>query len=103
MEAKFEFDPNKSHVNLKKHGVDFHQACELWLKDGIETLGKSNKEPRFIRIGLIGAKLYSCVFTIRGEVIRIISVRRSRIDEEIKYHEKKEKADNFSRRIRQKI
>ena len=34
---KFEFDPNKSVSNKKKHGIDFAEAQLLWLDSrGIE-------------------------------------------------------------------
>lgn len=26
----FEYDPNKSQINLTKHGIDFEQAQRLW-------------------------------------------------------------------------
>ncbi|MDI6794421.1 MAG: BrnT family toxin, partial [bacterium] len=39
-------------------------------------------------IGKIKSDLYSCIFTIRGEKIRIISCRRSRKNERSIYHEK---------------
>jgi len=26
----FTFDPNKDHENLKRHGIDFEQAQEMW-------------------------------------------------------------------------
>jgi len=75
----FEYDNNKSTSNLKKHGIDFVAAQELWVDpELIELQVKSEDEPRFLVIGLIANKHWSAVITYRGSTIRIISVRRSR-------------------------
>ncbi len=83
----FEFDDNKSTSNLKKHGIDFVVAQELWVDpELIELQVKSEDEPRFLVIGLIAKKRWSAVITYRGSTIRIISVRRSR-KKEVKLYE----------------
>ena len=75
----FEYDNNKSTSNLKKHGIDFDTAQELWFdSELIELQVKSEDEPRFLVIGLIAKKHWSAVITYRGSAIRMISVRRSR-------------------------
>ena len=78
----FEFDEVKSQSNLSKHGIDFVEAQLLWLdSDLIEIAAKTVDEPRFLMIGKIGAKHWSAVVMYRSENIRIISVRRSRVEE----------------------
>ncbi len=78
----FEFDRRKSQVNMKKHGIDFVEAQALWEDpDRIEIPAKTTEEPRFILIGKISDKHWSSIFTYRREMIRIISVRRSRREE----------------------
>jgi len=75
----FEYDSNKSTLNLKKHGIDFDAAQELWVDPELTELQvKSEDEPRFLVIGLIAKKHWSAVITYRGSAIRIISVRHSR-------------------------
>jgi len=75
----FEFDDKKSTSNLKKHGIDFVMAQELWQDpDLIEVKVKSENEPRFLVIARIANKHWSAVTTHRGNTIRIISVRHSR-------------------------
>jgi len=79
---KFEFDPKKNEINKNKHGIDFHTAQELWTdSDLIEIPLLTDDEPRFLIIGMIAGKHWSGIITYRGEVIRIISVRRSRKEE----------------------
>ena len=78
----FEYDPQKSVINLAKHGIDFEHAQALWGDEHIlEIPAKPMDEPRFLVIGKIKEKLWSAVITYRGEQVRIISVRRSRDDE----------------------
>jgi uncharacterized protein len=76
---EFEFDDTKSQANLKKHGIDFIQAQQLWDDpDRLEIPAKTTDEPRVIFIGMISGKLWSAIITPRGHRIRIISVRRAR-------------------------
>ena len=78
----FEFDSRKSQSNLKKHGIDFIEAQLLWLDPYLlEIPAKTIDESRFLMIGKILDKHWSAVVTYRNENIRIISVRRARIEE----------------------
>lgn len=83
----FDYDNYRSTSNLKKYGIDFVTAQELWVdSELIELQVKSEDEPRFLVIGLIAKKHWSAVITYRGSSIRIISVRRSR-KKEVKLYE----------------
>jgi len=78
----FEYDDEKSTLNLNKHGIDFVLAQALWDDpDLIEVQAKSEDGPRFLVIGSIENKHWSAVITYRSNTIRIISVRRSRRSE----------------------
>lgn len=78
-----EFDSAKSAANLKKHGIDFTGAQALWSDpDRLEIPARSLDEPRTQVIGRIGDVLWSAFITMRGDRIRIISVRRARDEEE---------------------
>lgn len=78
----FEFDEKKSLSNLDKHGIDFVEAQKLWNDPYlVEIQAKTTDEPRFLVIGRIGDKHWSAVVTPRNGNVRIISVRRSRIEE----------------------
>jgi uncharacterized DUF497 family protein len=79
---EFEFDPKKSHRNKEKHGIDFLEAQQLWDDpDLLEIPAKTEDEARFLVIGMIGNKYWSGIITYRNDNIRIISVRRSRLEE----------------------
>jgi len=77
--ARLEFPDKKSSGNLAKHGIDSHDAQELWKDpDLLQFRAKSEDEDRYLVIGRIEAKHWSAIITYRGESIRLISVRRSR-------------------------
>ena len=83
----FEFDEKKSQINAKKHGINFEEAQFLWCDARrVVVEARSSTEPRFALIALLGGKIWTAVYTMRGERIRIISVRRSRDGEEEGYH-----------------
>lgn len=78
----FEFDTNKSQINLAKHGIDFIEAQELWNDpDLIEIPAKTSDESRALVIAYYKGKYWSAVVTYRTPNVRIISVRRARKSE----------------------
>jgi len=82
----FEYDQRKSNSNKDKHGIDFTEAQALWNDDEkIIFPARSIEEERYILIGKIKNKRWSAFFTMRKEKIRLISVRRSRKEEEKLY------------------
>ena len=83
----FEYDPNKSQINLDKHGIDFEEAKLLWNDpDLLEIPANTSDEARFVIIAFHNGKHWSAVITNRDSNIRIISVRRSRTSE-VKFYE----------------
>jgi len=68
--------------------MDFDVPQLLWDDPGMLEIPskKSTNEIRFLVIGAINQKHWSAVVTYRGNKIRIISVRRSRI-EEVNFYE----------------
>ncbi len=78
----FEFDPIKSKSNLEKHGINFVDAQALWSdSELLEIPARTTDEPRFLVIAQIHGKHWSAVITHRSQAIRLISVRRSRLEE----------------------
>jgi uncharacterized DUF497 family protein len=83
----FEYDPDKSTENKRKHGIDFEEAQTLWVDSAlVEISARTSDEPRWLLIGKIDQKHWSAIITRRNENIRLISVRRSR-DEEVRIYE----------------
>lgn len=84
---QFEYDSQKSITNKVKHGLSLDEAKALWLSPLVEIEARTITELRAMAIGTIEGKFYSCIYTMRGRIIRIISARRSRKSEEKIYHE----------------
>ena len=75
----FEFDSRKCEANKRNHGIDFFQVEALWEDpELLEVPARTEDEARYLVIGMIDAKHWSCVITYRDERVRIISARRSR-------------------------
>ncbi|MGH8150563.1 MAG: BrnT family toxin [Steroidobacteraceae bacterium] len=86
----FEYDGQKSTANKDKHGIDFEEAQELWQDPAlVEIPARTVDEPRWLVIAKRLEKHWSAVITRRGDNIRLISVRRSR-DEEQEIYESNE-------------
>lgn len=84
---RFEYDPDKSVENQRKHGIDFEEAQALWADPAlVEIPASTSDEARWLLIGKIERKHWSAVITRRGENVRLISVTRSR-DEEVAIYE----------------
>lgn len=84
---KFEYDPEKSARNKRKHGVTLEEAKVLWSVPAVEITARTVDEPRQMLIGKVAGKFYSCIYTWRGQTIRLISARRSRPSEKAIYYE----------------
>lgn len=84
----YEWDDAKAESNLKKHGVSFEAVygfkwgSALVLEDDREDYG----EVRYRAMGLIDDRLHALAFTLRGGIIRVISLRKAD-RQEAKYYE----------------
>tara|TARA_R110000850_G_scaffold25297_6_gene73162 strand:- start:467 stop:730 length:264 start_codon:yes stop_codon:yes gene_type:complete len=84
-----EFDPGKDAANIAKHGVSLSAAREMVLDDALIVADArfDYGEERFNAYGLIGDTLHAMTFTLRGDAIRVISLRRARPKEMKRYSE----------------
>ena len=83
--ASFEWDGQKNVSNLAKHGIDFDDAIEVFYGPILLYRSDRSNERRWVAIGFLEDKLIAVIFTPRANVIRIISARRARKNEERKY------------------
>ncbi len=81
------FDAAKDEANRAKHGLSLNLAGEMEMDEAIVVADdrKDYGEDRFRAFGLIDGVLCCLVFTIRGEDIRAISLRRARPKELRRY------------------
>jgi len=75
----FEWDPDKAHANLAKHGVSFEEAATAFADPLSFTRfdpDHSAHEDRFLLLGATqSGRLVVVAHTDRGESIRIINAR----------------------------
>lgn len=94
----FEWDPIKNMSNLRKHGVAFDEALQVFSNQYFAALDlrRNYGEVRWIGIGVTTASdVLVVAFTRREKIIRIISARRASKKEARKYYEStKVKAKN---------
>jgi len=84
---KFEFHREKSEANKQKHGISLEDATRIWEEAYLDLTARTVDEPRWMAIGKIGEKLYACIYTRRGEAVRLISCRRASQKEAWVYNE----------------
>ena len=89
MALTFEWDENKSELNLKKHGIDFEEAKTIFNDPyaiTIEDPDHSVAEERYLDIGIsLTGKMLVVWYTERNENIRIIGCRRAILYERKRY------------------
>ncbi|OGQ08302.1 MAG: hypothetical protein A3G32_00010 [Deltaproteobacteria bacterium RIFCSPLOWO2_12_FULL_40_28] len=87
----FEWDLEKNKVNKAKHGISFAEATTVWdsIHVEVENIAHTeNGEVRNATLGLIQSKIYVVIWTQRKEIIRLISARRARSNEEKVFYKK---------------
>jgi uncharacterized protein len=87
----FEWNPRKSAINLRKHGVSFTEVGTVFgdeLAITVPDPDHSDQEDRYITIGWSNLhRLLMVAHTDRGEKIRIISARELTKAEQKEYEE----------------
>jgi uncharacterized DUF497 family protein len=89
-DGEFSWDDNKAVSNLIKHGVSFEMAREIF-KDVFALDVVDDRfdygEIRYNLYGMIEGHILFVVYTMRGDIIRIITARRAEPHERKRYHE----------------
>ena len=87
---RFERDETKNRINIRKHGIDFRDAVDVFnhpvltALDGREDYG----EERWIALGWMKATVGIVVYVERsGDVVRIISARKANKHEARRYEQ----------------
>lgn len=80
---QFDWDDAKAFSNLRKHGVDFEAACDVFGDALALTVPNSIVfgEERWSSVGLVSGRLLYVVFTANEsggeELVRIITARKA--------------------------
>jgi uncharacterized DUF497 family protein len=84
----FEWDEPKAADNLRKHGLDFADAWEIFESPVLEVFDdrKDYGEDRWIGVGILKGRAVVVVYTERPNgVMRIISLRKALSHERKRY------------------
>lgn len=87
---QIDFDPAKDAANQAKHGVSLaFGAAILADPDRVDALDVRHieVEERFVSYGKVDGRIWVCVFAMRGDRCRIISVRKANDREARRYDE----------------
>lgn len=82
-----EFDPEKNKRNIAIRGIDFSIVANFDFDSALEIDQIVNKELRHFALGLLGSRLYALVYTLRGDTVRVISLRKANTREVLKYEQ----------------
>jgi len=84
-----EFDPDKNERNIRERGLSFERADEFDFEPAF-VIGDDRYaygETRYSAIGLLAGALHVIVFTIRGDAMRVIRLRRANARERVRYEQ----------------
>lgn len=84
-----DYDPDKDAANRIKHGVPLAFGARVFEDVDVAivpTVRIGDEEERFKAIGMVDGKLWTAIHVWRGDVVRLISVRRSNAREQRDYH-----------------
>jgi len=88
---EFEWDIVKAEQNLAKHGVTFDYATRVFLDPNwIDRADRRRDyiEERRIALGKIEERVFFVAYTLRKDVLRLISARRANPREQRRYYDK---------------
>lgn len=82
-----EFDPVKNQRNIQKHGISLQEAKNFVFESALVAIDNrfDYGETRYNALGYKENRLYALTFTMRGDNLRIISLRKANKREVAKY------------------
>jgi uncharacterized DUF497 family protein len=87
--VEIEFDPDKDEANRLKHGISLAEAARIDLDRAVrfEDRRFNYGETRFTAYAPIEGRLYCLWYTLRGDVVRVIGMRKANERERKRYEE----------------
>lgn len=87
---QIEFDPAKDATNREKHGTSLAFAAEV-LADAnrldVLDIRFDYAEERYVSYGMVAGRVWVCVFALRGDRCRVISLRKANARETRRYRD----------------
>jgi len=88
-QEQYEFDVEKDRLNQRNHGVSLAAAHLMFGGPIVEWPDERMDygEERWIALGLLRERVFCCVYAMRGDRRRFISLRKANRGEEAKFYE----------------
>ena len=86
---RIEFDPDKNVRNIRERGLTFGRAAEFDFETALIEIDDRNDygESRLTAIGMLDDIPHVLVFTMRSDVLRVISFRKANKREVQRYEQ----------------
>jgi uncharacterized DUF497 family protein len=85
---EFDWDERKRLANLAKHRLDFGDVDLVFEQPHLELEARPvGDEIRRRAIGYLGESVVAVIYTMRGDTVRIISMRKARDNERRRLHQ----------------
>lgn len=81
----YEWYEAKRRTNRAKHGIDFTAVYGFDWDTASTRVSVRHDEMRFVATGYLGDRIHVVVYTMRGDRMRIISMRKAKRREEEDY------------------
>ena len=72
----FEWDPKKAEANLRKHGIEFRRAVDIFAGHFLDS--DRGEQKRWKAVGVLDGTIIAVISTQRVQKARIISARKAR-------------------------
>jgi hypothetical protein len=81
------WDEAKNRQNVRKHGVPFELALEMFFGAVFEFVDAREDygEIKFVAIGMVQGRFFVCVYAMRGRTRQVISLRKATSRERERY------------------
>lgn len=85
----FEWDEHKCCENIRKHGFDFRDCAAIfrWHTATLVDQRFDYGEERWRTVGLLRERVVVVVYVVRGNVLRVISMRKASKHEQTSFFE----------------
>lgn len=90
LDVEIEFDEAKNAANRAKHGIALDFAIHVLDDPDLVTWLDERRdygELRLLVLGAVAGRIHKVVYTIRGTVLRVISVRKANAREQRQYRQ----------------
>lgn len=85
---EIEFDASKDAINQARRGVSLGFAVRVLADPGLITFVDDRfnyGEERLVSLGKVDDRIFVVIYTLRGPVIRVISLRKANVRERRQY------------------